>query len=344
MERPTVNLRRYVSLRQLEVFEAIARLGSFRRAAQTLHVTQPTVSVQIRKLSEAVGLPLFEQVGKRVYLTDAGRSLYESCREMFDTLERFEMDVANMKGLTRGRLRLAVVTTAKYFAPRLLGGFCERYTGVDVALKVTNRERVLERLQANEDDLYIFGQPPAGVDVEAVPFLRNPLVALAPPGHPLADRGSVPLEEFGEYPFLAREPGSGTRLAVERLCDEYGVTLKVRMELGSNEAIKQSVAAGMGVSVLSEHTLSRGGEEVAVLDVEGFPIERHWYLVYPVGKQLSVAARTFMDYLLAEGGRVAETGVSAIPRSPQGGWPVGTAEDREPVAGANPTVRPERRR
>lgn len=308
MEQPPVRLRRHVSLRQLEVFEAIARLGSFNRAAQTLHVTQPTVSMQIRKLSEAVGLPLFEQVGKRIYLTDAGRSLYESCGEIFGSLERFELDAAEMKGLTQGRLRLGVVTTAKYFAPRLLGGFCDRYPGVEASLEVTNRERVLERLQANRDDLYIFGQPPAGVDVEAMSFLRNPLVALAPPGHPLAGRAGVPLAELGEHPFLAREPGSGTRLAVERLCREHGIALKVRMELGSNEAIKQSVAAGMGVSVLSQHTLAGGGEEVALLDVEGFPIERHWYLVYPAGKQLSVAARTFKDYLLEEGSRVAGAG------------------------------------
>lgn len=306
MPQPPFNLRRHLSLRQLEVFEAVARLGSFKRAAQTLHVTPPTVSMQVRKLSEAVGVPLFEQVGKRIFLTDAGRSLYESCREMFDTLEHFETTVADMRGLTQGRLRLAVVTTAKYFAPRLLGHFCERYPGVDASLEVTNRERVLERLQGNQDDLYIFGQPPATVDVEAAPFLRNPLVPLAPPDHSLAGRRRVPLAELGAYPLLAREPGSGTRLAVERLFDQRGVSLKVRMELGSNEAVKQSVAAGMGVSVLSQHTLVSGGGEVAILDVEGFPIERQWYLVYPAGKQLSVAARTFMDHLLEEGGKVAD--------------------------------------
>ncbi|HKJ87513.1 MAG TPA: LysR substrate-binding domain-containing protein, partial [Gammaproteobacteria bacterium] len=205
-------------------------------------------------------------------------------------------------------------TTAKYFAPRLLGGFCDRFPGVDTSLKVTNRERVLERLQNNEDDLYIFGRPPAGVEVEAVSFLRNPLVALAPPDHPLADRARVPLAELGNYPFLAREPGSGTRLAVERLCDERGVSLKVRMELGSNEAIKQSVAAGMGISVLSQHTLVGSGGELALLDVEGFPIERQWYLVYPVGKQLSIVARTFMDFLLEEGARAAESEMSAAPQ------------------------------
>lgn len=306
MNRPRISLRRHVSLRQLEVFEAIARLGSFTRAAQTLHLTQPTVSMQIKKLSDAVGMPLFEQVGKRIYLTEAGSALYTTCREMFDTLDRFETTAANMKGLTQGRLRLAVVTTAKYFAPRLLGAFCESFPGVDASLKVTNRERVLERLRDNEDDLYIFGQPPAEVDVEAISFLRNPLVPLVPPGHPLSQRSSVPLAEFVEHPFLAREPGSGTRRAVERMLKKHGLSLKIRMELGSNEAIKQSVAAGMGVSVLSQHTLVGGTGDVCVIDVEGFPIERHWYLVYPKGKQLSIAALAFQDYLLEQGSWINE--------------------------------------
>jgi DNA-binding transcriptional LysR family regulator len=306
MEQPRVNLRRHMSLRQLEVFEAIARLGSFTRAAQALYLTQPTVSMQIKKLSDAIGMPLFEQIGKQIYLTDVGHALYDTCRAMFETLDRFEMTAANLKGLTQGRLRLAVVTTAKYFAPRLLGGFCERFPGVDASLKVTNRERVLQRLQANEDDLYIFGQPPAEMDVHAVSFLRNPLVALAPPGHPLLKRKQVSLAEFASYPFLAREPGSGTRRATERMVRQHGLELKVRMELGSNEAIKQSVAAGMGVSVLSQHTLAGGAGDVRLVNVEGFPIERHWYLVYPKGKQLSVAARAFEDYVLKEGSEIAD--------------------------------------
>ncbi len=319
MDQLRVPLRRRLSLRQLEVFEAIARLGSFTRAAQALHLTQPTVSMQIRKLSDAVGMRLFEQVGKKIYLTDAGRAFHESCREMFETLDRFEMTAANMKGLTQGRLRLAVVTTAKYFAPRLLGGFCERFPGVDASLEVTNRERVLERLRDNQDDLYIFGQPPAEVDVDAVSFLRNPLVALGPPDHPLAGRTRVPLAELAGYPFLAREPGSGTRRAVERMLREHGLELEVRMELGSNEAIKQSVAAGMGVSVLSQHTLVGGAGDVCLLDVEGFPIERQWYLVYPKGKQLSVAARAFQDYLLQEGSRIADATETARAVTADGG-------------------------
>jgi DNA-binding transcriptional LysR family regulator len=290
---------RHSTLRQLEVFEAIARLGSFTRAAEELYLTQPTVSMQIRKLSEAVGMPLFEQVGKKIYLTDAGRALQAFTRELLDHFARFEMTLADMKGLKQGTLKLAVVTTAKYFAPRLLGPFCQQYPGIDVSLKVSNRERVLERLADNVDDLYILGQPPEGLEVVAEPFLENPLVVLAPANHPLAGKKKIPLPRLADEPFLLREPGSGTRAATERLFAEHGLAIKVRMELGSNEAIKQAIVGGLGVSVLSRHTLALDAPmgQLAVLDVEGFPIVRHWYVAHPRGKQLSVVARTFLDYL-----------------------------------------------
>lgn len=290
---------RHATFRQLEVFEAIARLGSFTRAAEELYLTQPTVSMQIKKLADAVGLPLFEQIGKQVHLTDAGRELLATCREVFDRLSRFEMTVADMKGLKRGHLKLAVVTTAKYFAPRLLGPFCQQYPGIEVALKVSNRERVLERLADNQDDLYILGQPPEEIDAVAEPFLENPLVVLAPANHALAGKKKISLARLAEEPFLTREAGSGTRKAVERLFAEHGLKLKVRMELGSNEAIKQAIVGGLGISVLSRHTLALDAPmgQLAVLDVKGFPILRHWYAIYPAGKQLSVVARTFLDFL-----------------------------------------------
>lgn len=290
---------RHTTFRQLEVFEAIARLGSFTRAAEALHLTQPTVSMQIKKLTDAVGLPLIEQIGKRIYLTEAGRALSCTAREIFERLDHFEMIAAELKGLKKGTLRLAVVTTAKYFAPRLLGPFCQRYPGIEVSLKVTNRERILERIAHNEDDLYILGQPPEGLDVVAEPFLDNPLVVLAPANHPLAGKKRIPLARLAKEPFLLREPGSGTRIAVERLFAEHGLTLDVRMELGSNEAIKQAIVGGLGVSVLSRHTLALDAPmgQLTILDVEGFPILRHWYVAYPSGKQLSVVARTFLDYL-----------------------------------------------
>jgi len=297
------------TLRQLEVFEAVARLGSFTRAAEELYLTQPTVSMQIKKLADAVGLPLFEQIGKKIYLTGTGRALHATCREIFDQFSRFEMAVADMKGLKKGTLKLAVVTTAKYFAPRLLGPFYQQYPGIDVSLKASNRERVLERLADNQDDLYILGQPPENIDAIAEPFLENPLVVLAPAGHPLAGQKKIPLKCLAEEPFLMREPGSGTRKALERLFAAHGLSMKVRMELGSNEAIKQAIVGGLGVSVLSRHTLAHDAlmGQLAILDVENFPIERQWYVAYPSGKQLSIVARTFLDFLKQAPRIAAET-------------------------------------
>jgi DNA-binding transcriptional LysR family regulator len=287
------------TLRQLELFEAIARLGSFTRAAEELFLTQPTVSMQIKKLSDTVGMPLFEQVGKKIHLTDIGHELHRTCLGISEHLANFEMIAADMKGLKKGKLRLAVVTTAKYFAPRLLGTFCRQYPGVDASLKVSNRERILERLSSNLDDLYILGQPPEDVQVVAEAFLENDLVVIAPANHPLAKKKIIPLERLAEEPFLLREPGSGTRMATERLFGETGLKIRMRMELGSNEAIKQAVIGGLGVSVLSRHTLESDipAKRFVMLDVKGFPIKRYWYFVYPSGKQLSVIARTFVDHL-----------------------------------------------
>ena len=308
---------RHSTLRQLEVFEAIARLGSFTRAAEELYLTQPTVSMQIKKLSEAVGLPLYEQVGKKIYLTDAGHALHAFTRELLGQFARFEMTLDDMKGLKQGTLKLAVVTTAKYFAPRLLGPFCQSYPGIEVSLKVSNRERVLERLANNEDDLYILGQPPEDIDAVAEPFLENPLVVLAPMQHVLVGSKQIPLTRLAEEPFLMREPGSGTRIAVERLFAQQGVKMKVRMELGSNEAIKQAIVGGLGISVLSRHTLALDAPTglLAILDVEGFPIERQWYVAYPAGKQLSVVARSFLEYLKQVPKHVIE--VAGGPIQPQ---------------------------
>jgi DNA-binding transcriptional LysR family regulator len=306
---------RHTTFRQLEVFEAIARLGSFTRAAEELFLTQPTVSMQIKKLTDAVGLPLFEQVGKRIYLTDAGKALQSTCRGIFDELSNFEMLVSDMKGLKQGRLRLAVVTTAKYFAPRLLGVFSQHYPGIELSLKVSNREHLLERLSDNQDDLYILGQPPEGLDVVFEPFLDNPLVVLAPANHELAGERNISLHRIVEEPFIVREPGSGTRMAVERLFAKHNLKLKVRMELGSNEAIKQAIVGGLGISVLSHHTLVLDAAigHLATLDVEHFPIKRQWYAVYPTSKQPSIVTTTFLEYLRGMAGNAkAIPGLSAV--------------------------------
>ena len=296
------------TLHQLKVFEAAARHGSFTRAAEELFLTQPTVSMQVKQLTKAIGLPLFEQVGKRLFLTDAGRELSAACRDIFERLSQLEMTVADLKGMKQGQLRLTVITTAKYFVPRLLGPFCQRYPGVDFALQVTNHEGLRSRLQENLDDLYILSQVPTDLDLNAHQFLENPLVVLANRNHPLAQQKNIPLQKLNGEAFIMRELGSGTRTAVENLFAQHDISVKVKLELGSNEAIKQAIVGGLGISVLSLHTLALEGTtgKLAILDVEGFPIERYWYVVYPNGKQLSVVASTFWEYLLDEGKQVAE--------------------------------------
>jgi LysR family transcriptional regulator, low CO2-responsive transcriptional regulator len=287
------------TLRQLEVFEAIVRFGSFTRAAEELFLTQPTVSLQIKKLTDVVGLPLFEQIGKKIYLTDAGKELHQMNLDIFERFERFEMVTSNMKGMKAGKLRLAVVTTAKYFAPRLLGMFCRQYPGIEVSLEVSNREHILERLVKNQDNLYILGQPPKEIDVIAETFLENPLVVLASVNHPLASEKGITLKRIAKESFLSREFGSGTRIATERFFADQGLKPNIRMELGSNEAIKQAIVGGLGISILSRHTLALDMPtgQLAVLDVQGFPINRHWYYAYPAGKQLSIVAQVFLEYL-----------------------------------------------
>ncbi len=328
-------LARLVTLRQLQILEAVARLGSFTRAAEELFLAQPTVSMQLRKLADTVGEPLFEQVGVRIYATQTGRELYQASREVFDALSRFEMRVADLRGLKHGRLRLAVVTTAKFVAPHLLGQFSRAHPGIEVALVVTNRERLLERMADNLDDLYILGQPPDGANVECDPFVPNPLVVMASREHPLAGGRDIPLARLADEPFIMREPGSGTRDAVERLFASRGLRVPVRMELGSNEAVKQAIGAGLGISILSLHALVLEGTagRIAVLDVQGFPIRRQWYLAHPVGKELSVVARAFREFVRDEGKRIAESLEREFAPPPAAG----------PAAGSEPAPRRSRR-
>lgn len=294
---------RHATLHQLKIFDTLARCMSFARAAEELHLTSPALSIQVKQLAEAVGAPLYEQIGKKLHLTESGRVLAGACRDVFERLERLDMELADLKGLKQGTLRLAVITGAKYLIPGLLGAFCERHPGIDVSLKVTNRERVLERLAGNLDDLYVLGQPPEGLALSTLPFMENPLVVVARSDHPLATRKAIPPADLAGEPFLVREEGSGTRITSDRFFAGHGVKLRARMELGSIEAIKQAVAAGLGLAVLSSHALNLdwSSGEFAILDVQGFPIVRHWYLAYPQGKQLSVVAAAFRDFLLEQG-------------------------------------------
>jgi LysR family transcriptional regulator, low CO2-responsive transcriptional regulator len=300
---------RQSTLHQLKVFETVARLTSVTRAAEELSLTQPTVSMQIKQLTQNIGVPLFEQIGKKLYLTESGQELLLTCREIFDRLARFEMKVADFQGMKQGKLKLSTITTTKYFIPRALAPFCKLYPGVEIALEITNHERILERLNENLDDLYIISKIPERLDVSLHPFLENPLVVIAHKTHPLAQEKNIPISRLNDEAFIMRERGSGTRAAVEQLFAKHDVSVKVRLELGGNEAIKQAISVGFGLSVLSHHTFtpdSAKSSGLTILDIEHFPIERHWYIVHPADKQLSIVASTFFDFLQQESRTIAD--------------------------------------
>lgn len=302
---PQSDIRRYLkhgTLPQLRAFEASARLGSLTRAAHELHLSQAAASVQIKKLSETIGLPLFEQVGNRLYLTEAGRRLYAGCIEVFRALSTLEERLGEMRSLAVGDFALAVTTTARCFAARLLAGFVLQHPGIQATLRVHNRRELIEHLAANQDDLYMFLEPPRDLEVVAQAILPNPLVVFARADHPLAAQVDVPFARLAAEPLLMREPGSGTRAIAERMFARHALAPRIRMELSSDEAIREAIMAGLGIAILARYSLEpdplRAG--LVCLDVEGFPIESHWHLVYPAGKHLSPAARAFMDFARAE--------------------------------------------
>jgi len=291
-----------VSLRQLRVFEAVARLSSYTRAAEELHLTQPAVSMQVRQLEDEVGLPLFERLGKQIRLTEAGREVFDYSRSINLSLQEMEEVVESLKGVSRGRLSVAVASTVNYFAPRLLAVFHQRYPGIGLRLDVTNRERLVQQLQANTVDMVLMGQPPEDIDVESEAFMDNPLVVVAPPEHPLAGKEHIGLRRVANEVFVMRESGSGTRQAMERFFSERGIAVHYGMQMTRNEAIKQAVRAGLGLSVVSLHTVELELEtgRLVILDVEGFPLERQWHLVFRRGRRLSPAARAFRQFVLDE--------------------------------------------
>lgn len=302
------HLLRHATLRQLQIFEAIMRCGSFTAAAEELHLTQPTVSIQIRKLREAVGLPLFEQVGRKIFPTAVGQELYSACREMLGSLSNLEMKLAELQGMQRGRLRIAAVTTTEYFAPSILGQFAKLYPTIDLSLEVVNLDYLYARLAKNEDDLYLVGTVNAPEHLTIYPFAANPLVVIAAADHPLARQKNIPLLALADEPFLMREAGSGSREAALRVFEGAGMRPKIRMALGSNEAIKRGVAGGLGIAVTSLYLLYAEGltGNVAVLDVERFPLMRQWHVVYPNGKELSIVAKTFLHFVLSDASGVQE--------------------------------------
>ena len=293
----------HVSLRQLRVFEAAATLRSFSKTAELLHLTQPGVSMHIKALETNAGLPLFDRIGKRLFITEAGQELLNRAREILRALKDADDVLDGLKGMRRGRIKLAVVSTAKYFVPRLLARFGKDYPHLEIRLAVNNRNSVIEQLTANEVDLAIMGRSPQTLDTLAEPFAQNPHVIIAAPDHPLATRQRIAVATVAKETFIVREPGSGTRLAMQKFFDDRQVPCKVGMEMASNETIKQAVMAGMGVSFLSRHTidLELQTQRLAVLDVRGTPVIRHWHVAHLANKRLSPTAAAFRAFVLAHG-------------------------------------------
>jgi len=291
--------RRRITFRQLETFAEVARQLSFSRAAEALHLTQPAVSIQIRQISDTIGLALFEQSGREITLTAAGEELLTTVRDLDDAWNRFESSIDDLKGFKRGKLRVALVTTAKHFLPRMLGAFYQRYPDIDIELEIGNREAIVQRLNANQDDLYVMSYPPAELDIVTHPFLDNEYVLLAPATHWAVGK-SITLEALAGEPFLLREKGSGSRHVIDAHMQRTGIALRVRLSLASNEAIRDLVASGMGLTMLSRHALGERPEQLglAVLDVAGFPLRSMWSVVHRRSKVLSLPARAFLDDLL----------------------------------------------
>jgi len=294
---------RSATLRQLRTFTEVARRLSFTAAAKALHLTQPAVSMQVRQLEQAAGLPLLEQFGRRVHLTDAGRELLRYAAGISDLLREAEDAMKALQGVGGGELSIAVTSTAKYFAPRLLAEFRRSHPEARLRLAVSNREAVVRELTDNTVDLAVMGRPPRGLDTEAAPFARHPIAIIAAPEHPLVGRKRLPLERLAGETFIIRERGSGTRAAMEHVFAERGFKAGETLEMSSNETIKQAVMAGMGIAFLSMHTIGlelRAGR-LALLAVSGLPVMREWYVIHRRGKRLSPAAQAFKSFLLEQG-------------------------------------------
>jgi DNA-binding transcriptional LysR family regulator len=300
--------RRNFTLRQLKLFEAVARTGSFTRTAEELHLTQPAVSNQIKQLEDQIGTPLFEHIGRKISPTEVGRELVAFSRDISQRIDEFENLLDDIKGLHHGVLNVSVVSTAEYFSPYLLARFCSHHPGITVNLDVTNRDAVLKQLADNAPDMAIMGVPPEGANLVAQSFMPNPLVVVAAPDHALVNMHDVPIERVVKERFIIREPGSGTRDAFERFLMRSGWRLQNSMEMSSNEAIKHAVMAGLGLGVVSLHTLEMELKlgRLAIVDLVDFPLERHWYLVHRQGKRFSVAAQSLKNFILTEAAQVVQ--------------------------------------
>jgi DNA-binding transcriptional LysR family regulator len=292
---------RRLTLRQFRIFDAVARHLSFSRAAEELHLSQPAVSMQVRGIEVILGLPLTEQLGKKIFLTEAGREVLLASQAITARLDDLQANLAQLRNMDSGSLNLAATSTVNAVATDILARFRGRHSGIAIHLDVSNRAAVLGLLAANRVDLAIMGQVPENLGLEATRFMDNPLVVIAPPDHPLVRKKRIAVASLAAESFLVREAGSGTRGAMERFFAAKELEIRTSMEMSSNEAIKQAVQAGLGLGILSLQTLEMelALKRLAVLAIEGFPIMRHWYVVHRADKRLSPAAQAFKDFVLA---------------------------------------------
>ncbi len=297
------------TLRQLDTFLVVAESMSISRAAESLHVTQPAISMQLRQLEEALGSPLLQRAGRGIALTDAGVDLLDYARRVVFQLTELDNVMAERRGAYRGRIELAIITTAKYFMPKLLMRFRKKFPKIEIGLRVHNREAILQLLSRNEVDLIVMGRVPDELECIAAPFATNPLGIVSAPDHPMSRRRNIDLRTLKDEDFVARETGSGTRRSMEKLFAKHRVKPRIVMEIPSNETIKQAVMAGMGLSFLSLRTTRQeiAAGHLALLDVEGLPLVRHWYITHLKIKRLSPAALEFKRFLLDEGGPLVDT-------------------------------------
>jgi len=306
----------HFTFQPLKLFESVFRNKSYTRASEELFLTQPAISIQLKRLEEQIGLPLFEQVGKKIFPTLAGEAVYEASIDILNRVSNLKGSIESLQGVVKGPMKISVVTTAKYFMPHLLGAFLKHYPDVEPRLKFTNRANVVDRLLQNKDDFVIMGQIPDDNKFQAYPFLENILVPVAPFGHPLTKKKNISLKQLIKERILGREIGSGTRLVFNRLLEQKGLQIEPYMELSSSEAIKQGVMAGLGLAVLSLHSirLELNTGKLIVLDVEGFPIKRRWFVVHLKNKQLSLTAKTFFEYILNNSHQVLNNDEASITK------------------------------
>lgn len=317
MKKHNKNLHfsRYLTLRQLEILVAVADTGGVANAAEQLHLTQPSASMQLKKITESIGMPLYEQVGRRIELTTAGQCVVDAARKMFASLSEMDMQLNELQGMKAGKLSLSVVTTAEYFIPHLLGPFCLRYPNIEVDLQVGNSEQVLSRLHDNRDDFYFVSGAPVNSSVVSQPFIPNPIVMVASKQHPVAQNldSNTPISwaDIQQHRLILREHGSSSRNLAEEILKQQKIEPEQTMTIASNEGIKHAVMANLGLALMSTHILNQSDREVLVeLPMEGMPYEHYWDLVYSASKELSIVAKTFGDFLVEEGPALLEDGLS----------------------------------